>query len=44
MASELEPEIALLAKVQQYVENARSHGVSEESLVITLDGLGVFNA
>ena len=41
-AKELEQEIELLEKVQRYVANAREQGVSEESLVITLDALGVF--
>ncbi len=41
-AKELEQEIELLDKVQRYVENARDQGISEESLVITLDSLGVF--
>jgi hypothetical protein len=31
-------------QVQKYVDNARAQGVSEESLVLTLDSLGVFNA
>jgi len=44
MNQELGPEIELLEKVQQYVDNARGHGVSEESLVITLDSLGVFSS
>jgi hypothetical protein len=43
LAPELEREMDLLLKVQQYVENARSQGVSEESIVITLDELGAFN-
>jgi hypothetical protein len=43
LAPELEREVELLVKVQQYVDNARSQGVSEESLVMTLDELGAFN-
>jgi len=39
---DLEQEIELLEKVQRYVSKARAQGVSEESLVITLDTLGVF--
>jgi tetratricopeptide (TPR) repeat protein len=41
-ALELEEEIALLEKVDKYVDNARAQGVSEESLTMTLDSLGVF--
>lgn len=44
MAPELGQEIELLEKVEQYVQNARNQGVSEESLVITLDSLGVFSS
>lgn len=44
MAQELGQEIELLEKVQQYVDNSRAQGVSEESLVITLDSLGVFSS